>query len=360
MTSSEPATSVQVRSVPAPGAPAAHAPTAPAAPAPGSQPTDPDPAPGVVDPATVDPTVPWGMQIAVRYDKVHPPRRVDVAEAVGRAVVALLASPQAAPGGPWHAAVSYWRDRRIRKLVRRARGRRWEEVQRLAGVTVAQDGPRGWGQAAARAIVPGPVRPLPPEIAKTQVEGTHFPHGQELPPAPAAVRAVVEQAVAQERADAVGRLHGPGTQPPGAPGVRPRGDARGSSCSPPTAPPPDRPRGDARGDDDSQEDVIARYITLGAESASTDALVTVEVTPLHEMTSGKLCAQVAHAAQLAWQSPDLPDRVRRAWARDGYRLRVTFPDRASWEAASGRRPVSVVDAGFTELDGPTETTRALW
>lgn len=120
------------------------------------------------------------------------------------------------------------------------------------------------------------------------------------------------------------------------------------------------PRGDARGDDDSQEDVIARYITLGAESASTDALVTVEVTPLHEMTSGKLCAQVAHAAQLAWQSPDLPDRVRRAWAHDGYRLRVTFPDRASWEATSGRRPVSVVDAGFTELDGPTETTRALW
>lgn len=340
MTSSEPDTSVQVRSVPAPDAPA----PAPAAPATGSQPTDPDPAPGVVDPATVDPTVPWGMQIAVRYDKVHPPRRVDVAEAVGRAVVALLASPQAAPGGPWHAAVSYWRDRRIRKLVRRARGRRWEEVQRLAGVTVAQDGPRGWGQAAARAIVPGPVRPLPPEIAKTQVEGTHFPHGQELPPAPAAVKAVVEQAVAQERADAVGRLHGPGTQPPGAPGGRPRGDARSV----------------ARGVADSQEDVIAHYITLGAESASTDALVTVEVTPLHKMTSGKLCAQVAHAAQLAWQSPDLPDRLRQAWARDGYRLRVTFPDRASWEAASGRRPVSVVDAGFTELDGPTETTRALW
>jgi len=52
----------------------------------------------------------------------------------------------------------------------------------------------------------------------------------------------------------------------------------------------------ARGDADSQEDIVSRYITLGAESASTDALVTVEVTPLHEMTSGKLCAQVAHAA----------------------------------------------------------------
>ena len=63
------------------------------------------------------------MQIAVRYDKVHPPRRIDVAEAAARAVVALLAAPASAPGGPWNQAVNYWRDGRIRKLVRRARGR---------------------------------------------------------------------------------------------------------------------------------------------------------------------------------------------------------------------------------------------
>ena len=76
----------------------------------------------------LDHTVPWGMQIAVRYDKVHPPRRIDVAEAAARAVVSLLASPAAAPGGPWNPAVDYWRDGRIRKLVRRARGKRWDEV----------------------------------------------------------------------------------------------------------------------------------------------------------------------------------------------------------------------------------------
>ena len=81
-----------------------------------------------------DHTVPWGMQIAVRYDKVHPPRRIDVAEAAARAVVSLLASPAAAPGGPWNPAVDYWRDGRIRKLVRRARGKRWEEVQDIDGV----------------------------------------------------------------------------------------------------------------------------------------------------------------------------------------------------------------------------------
>lgn len=128
-----------------------------------------------------DHEIPWGMQIAVHYDKVHPPRRIDVAEAAARAVVALLASPQAAPGGAWHDAVEHWRNGRIRKLVRRARGRRWEEVQDLPGVTVVQDGPAGWGLASARAFVPGPVRPLPPALAKTQVEGTHFPHGDELP-----------------------------------------------------------------------------------------------------------------------------------------------------------------------------------
>ena len=246
-----------------------------------------------------DHETPWGMQIAVRYDKVRPPRRIDVAEAAARAVVALLASPRAAPGGDWHDAVERWRSRRIRKLVRRARGRRWEEVQELAGVTAFQDGPSGWGTAAARAFVPGPVRPLPPPLAKTQVEGTHFPHGDELPPPPAAITAAVRR-------------------DPGA----------------------------------------AAGIELTEESVSSSALVVVEVTPLEEMTSGKLCAQVAHAAQLAWQSPAMPEAVRSAWAAQDYRVRVSFPTPEAWEAAS--RPVSVVDAGFTELDGPRETTRARW
>ena len=246
-----------------------------------------------------DHAVPWGMQIAVRYDKVHPPRRIDVAEAAARAVVSLLASPAAAPGGPWNPAVDYWRDGRIRKLVRRARGKRWEEVQDIDGVTVTQDGPAGWGQAAARAFVPGPVRPLPGALAKTQVEGTHFPPGDELPPPPAEITARV-----------------------------------------------------------AQDPAAAEEISLTAASASTGALVTIEVTPLHEMTSGKLAAQCGHAAQLAWESSAMPPALRRAWADDGYRVRVVVPSREQWETTT--RPVSVTDAGFTELDGPTETTRASW
>lgn len=250
-------------------------------------------------PGNPDHEVPWGMQIAVHYDKVDPARRIDVAEATARAVVTLLASPEAAPGGPWHDACEYWRDGRIRKLVRRARGKRWDEVQELPGATVVQDGPRGWGRAEARAFVPGPVKPLPPALAKTQVEGTHFPHGDELPPAPAAIAARV-----------------------------------------------------------ARDPAAASEIELGEGSASTDALVTIEVTPLEVMTSGKLCAQVAHAAQLAWESEEMPEAVREAWAADGYRVRVVLPSRESWESTP--RPVSIIDAGFTELDGPTETTRAFW
>lgn len=275
-----------------PSAAGAPAPSVPAA-------SDPIPGASAAPPPGTDHPVPWGMQIAVRYDKVHPPRRIDVAEAAARAVVSLLAAPESAPGGPWHDDVAHWRDGRIRKLVRRARGKRWEEIGQLPGITVAQEGPLGWGTAAARAFVPGPVRPLPGVLAKTQVEGTHFPSGEDLPPPPAAVTAGL-------------------ADPAQAAGV----------------------------------------IDLGAQSATADALVTIEVTPWHEMSSGKLAAQCAHAAQLAWESPDMGEGLRRAWERDGFRVRVVRPSREQWEAVS--RPVTVTDAGYTELDGPTLTTRAYW
>ena len=54
----------------------------------------------------------------------------------------------------------------------------------------------------------------------------------------------------------------------------------------------------------------------------------------------------------------MPPTLRQAWADDGYRVRVVVPSREQWETTT--RPVSVTDAGFTELDGPTETTRASW
>ncbi len=239
------------------------------------------------------------MQIAVHYDKVHPSRQVDVAEATASAVVTLLASPQAAAGGEWADAVAYWQERRIRKLVRRARGARWREVQALPGVYLSQAGPAGWAPAEVRAFVPGPVRPLPPALAKTQVEGTQLPLGDELPPPPATIAAAA-----------------------------------------------------------AKDPQAAQQIAFGSESISDGAIVTIEVTPLHQMSSGKLAAQCAHAAQRAWESHKMPDAVRATWAQDGFRVRVVFPNREEWAAT--RRQVSITDAGYTELDGPTETTRAYW
>lgn len=211
-----------------------------------------------------DHEVPWAMQVAVRADRTNPASEVDTAEAAARAVVALLDDPRSRGAGEWASAVEHWRDGRIRKLVRRARGVRWTEAQGLPGITVEQ------GDAAARAFVPGPVRPLPPELAKMQVEGTNLP-------------------------------------------------------------------------DDHQ-------------STSDTALVRIGVSPLIEMTTGKLCAQCGHAAQLAHEAMD--DAERAAWRADGFRVRVVRPDVEAWRADAGR--VQVIDAGYTELHGPTETTRAWW
>lgn len=89
---------------------------------------------------------------------------------------------------------------------------------------------------------------------------------------------------------------------------------------------------------------------------AAEAVVVIELTPHHRLTSGKAAAQCGHAAQLAYEQ--MPEDVRRRWREAGFRVRVEKADPRVW--ASARRPVSVTDAGFTELDGPTETTRARW
>lgn len=216
--------------------------------------------------------VPWAMQIVVHRDRGRLAADVDVAEAAAQAVVRLLDDDRSAPGGPWHDAVERWCEGgRIRKLVRRADGKRWTDVQALPGITVELDAARAdAGPAAARALPPAPVRPLPKALHKLQVGGTAFvPEG---------------------------------------------------------------------------------------ESALADPVVTIEVSPHVEITSGKLVAQVAHAAQRAYDLA--PDEVRRAWRARGFAVRVERPDAARWDTTE--RPVSITDAGFTELPGPTETVRAHW
>lgn len=215
----------------------------------------------------VAPPVPWAMQLVVLRDRHHDQREVDVCETAARAVVALVDDERSRPGGPWHEAVAHWtRGGRIRKLVRRADGKRWDDVQALPGVTVA-DEPT---DTAVRAFVPAPAHPLPKVLDKLQVGGTTF--------------------------------------------------------------------------------------ETGGASEAPDAHVVIEVSPLAGMTSGKKAAQCGHAAQLAYDAMDTA--TRDAWRAEGFRVRVTTPTRDAW--AQEQAQVSVVDAGYTELDGPTETARAVW
>lgn len=94
------------------------------------------------------------------------------------------------------------------------------------------------------------------------------------------------------------------------------------------------------------------------------AAVTIELAPGLELSTGKAAAQVGHAAQLAYEhlvnsdSDTDTDSVLSQWRADGFRIRVVEGDQAAWDAAE--RPVRVVDAGLTEVDGATETARAWW
>lgn len=74
------------------------------------------------------------------------------------------------------------------------------------------------------------------------------------------------------------------------------------------------------------------------------------------VSTGTAAAQCGHAAQLAWEAMRPGDRER--WAGDRHRVRVGVVEPALWHRNPGR--AHVVDAGFTELDGPTETTRVWW
>jgi peptidyl-tRNA hydrolase len=118
------------------------------------------------------------MQLATRVERTAPPSHLETCEAVAMAVACLLTDPRSAPGGDWHEAIAAWESRRIRKVVRRARGVRWAALDALAGVLVSR------GRAQARAFVPGPVDEVPAEIARLQVGGTELPREDEPGPPP--------------------------------------------------------------------------------------------------------------------------------------------------------------------------------
>ncbi len=100
-------------------------------------------------------------------------------------------------------------------------------------------------------------------------------------------------------------------------------------------------------------------------SIRNDAVVTIELNPAVELSTGKAAAQVGHAAQLAYErlvaSTDDDAQARatlQAWRADEFQVRVQVPTAERWTQAD--RPVRVVDAGLTEIAQETETARAFW
>ena len=112
---------------------------------------------------------PWAMQIVVRAEKAALPTKTAAIEAAAIAAVQLLASPEAQPGGPWHAPVERWLSGRFRKIVRHARGSAWAKACDLPGITASHRG------AEVRAFVPGPMDAVPRELAKLQLQGLDLP-----------------------------------------------------------------------------------------------------------------------------------------------------------------------------------------
>ncbi|WCZ39534.1 peptidyl-tRNA hydrolase [Corynebacterium jeddahense] len=126
------------------------------------------------DPA--DSSTVQAMQLAINLPKQDSPSRNQVLNDAARAAVAVCLDPRAGEDGFWRDGLDNWYSRRIRKVVRRARNKAWDDVQALPGITVG----------AVRAFVPSAVGEVPHAIAKLQIKGTDIEPGPELPSQPGA------------------------------------------------------------------------------------------------------------------------------------------------------------------------------
>src|SRR5947209_5503295 len=82
----------------------------------------------------------WAMQVVLRLERTDVPTRTQLCEAAAAAVVTLIADPRSQDGGPWEESVRRWVDGRIRKIVRRARGAKWDLTGELEHVEVDRAG----------------------------------------------------------------------------------------------------------------------------------------------------------------------------------------------------------------------------
>jgi peptidyl-tRNA hydrolase len=86
--------------------------------------------------------------------------------------------------------------------------------------------------------------------------------------------------------------------------------------------------------------------------------LSIALTPLTEMTTGKAAAQSGHAAQLALRG--MPAEAIEAWRASDWAVRVLMPAAEAWSRLSRKAPVAVHDGGFTEVAPGTRTALAWW
>jgi peptidyl-tRNA hydrolase len=96
----------------------------------------------------------------------------------------------------------------------------------------------------------------------------------------------------------------------------------------------------------------------GKPSEPVDGGITVALTALTPMTTGKSAAQSGHAAQLALLAMD--EGQRGLWASTGWAVRVLTPDAEGWAEAVRQSRIAVHDGGFTEVAPGTQTAVAWW
>jgi peptidyl-tRNA hydrolase len=96
----------------------------------------------------------------------------------------------------------------------------------------------------------------------------------------------------------------------------------------------------------------------GEPSPPGPGALSIALTPLTAMTTGKAAAQSGHAAQLALRA--MPAAARAAWRDGGWRVRVLMPDASAWSRLAPQAPVAVHDGGFTEVAPGTRTALAWW
>lgn len=119
------------------------------------------------DPATVQ-----AMPLVLEIPHDPRPGRRDLLEAAAVACVSVCLDPRAGEdpdSSAFTAALLNWYGARIRKVARRARNKKWRDVQSVPGVTATVGG------SSARAFPPCPVTETPALVNKLQIEGTDLP-----------------------------------------------------------------------------------------------------------------------------------------------------------------------------------------